>query len=137
MKSTYAIALIRGDGIGPEIIDATLVVLDSLSKKYHFQLVFNEVPAGDGALKKFGDALPLMSVEAFAKSDACLKGPVGDTVMVLNQKLRFGFDLYANIRPARSYPPICPPALRPDIDLVVIRENSSERFCYCQQEVSD
>jgi 3-isopropylmalate dehydrogenase len=136
MKSVYSIALMRGDGIGPEIIAATLKVLDSVSSKQHFRLEYREVQAGDGALKEFGDALPKESLDAFAECDACLKGPVGETVMDINLKLRFGFDLYANIRPCRSYPGISPPALRPDIDLVVLRENSEGFYKALENEIT-
>jgi 3-isopropylmalate dehydrogenase len=136
MKSVYNVALMRGDGIGPEIISATLKVLDSIANEYHFRLDYKEVPAGDGALKEFGDALPKESLDAFAECDACLKGPVGETVMDINLKLRFGFDLYANMRPCRSYPGISPPAIRPDIDLVVLRENSEGFYKALENEIT-
>ncbi len=132
----YKICLIRGDGIGPEIIDSTLSVLEELGERLGFELEYIEVPGGDASLREFGSALPDSSVEAFASTDACLKGPVGETVSIINNKLRFGFDLYANIRPARSYPAICPPALRPDIDLVVIRENSEGFYRALENEIS-
>jgi len=125
----------RGDGIGPEIIDQTLSVLESACRRFRIHLSYDEVPAGDSALREYGDALPIKSVEAFANSDACLKGPVGETVMVINTKLRFGFDLYANVRPAVSYPGICPPALSPDIDITVIRENSEGFYRALENEV--
>lgn len=135
-KTKYKICLIRGDGIGPEIIDSTLLVLGEISKKLGFELEYLEVPGGDGSLKKFGDAFPEESVQVFASTDACLKGPVGETVSTINNKLRFGFDLYANIRPAKSYPSICPPALRPDIDIVVIRENSEGFYKALENEIT-
>src|SRR5208283_4594308 len=114
----------RGDGVGPEIFDATMLVLNTVCDRFKIVLDYIDVLAGDLALRKLGVSLPKSSLEAFATSDACLKGPVGETVMDINVALRFGFDLYANLRPAKSFPSICPPALRPDIDLVVIRENS-------------
>ncbi len=126
----------RGDGIGPEIFDSALHVLDSAFSKYKIHVEYTDVPAGDSALKQYGDPLPGKSLEAFAESDACLKGPVGETVMDINTKLRFGFDLYANIRPAKSYPAICPPALRPDIDVVVVRENSEGFYRAIENEVA-
>jgi len=125
----------RGDGIGPEIVDATISLLDSIQERNHFKLHYTFVPAGDSALKEYGDPLPERSIEQFANSDACLKGPVGETIGDINQRLRFGFDLYANIRPARSYKGICPPALRPDIDLIVIRENSEGFYRAIESEV--
>ena len=134
-KSTYNICLMRGDGIGPEIVSAALGVLDSASKKFRFGLHYTEVSGGDEAFKEHGDALPADSVTVFANTDACLKGPFGEHLTDINTKLRFGFDLYANIRPARSYPGVCPPALRPDIDLVVIRENSEGFYRALENEV--
>ena len=125
----------RGDGIGPEIFDCTLRLLDAVLGKYKIQVEYEEVPAGDSALKQYGDALPKKSVETFAKSDACLKGPVGESVMDINRKLRFDFDLYADIRPAKSYPAICPPALRPDIDVIVVRENAEGFYRAIENEV--
>jgi 3-isopropylmalate dehydrogenase len=123
-KKRYRIAVMRGDGIGPEVVDASLKVLNAACERFRFKLDYNFIPAGDASLREFGDALPPASVEAFKDSDACLKGPVGETVRIINDRLRFDFDLYANIRPARSYPGISPPALSPDIDITVIRENS-------------
>jgi len=123
-KKSYSVVVMDGDGIGPEVVHEALRVLDAVAEKFHFRLDYLHVPAGDASLQQFGDALPEKSVEAFASSDACLKGPVGESVRTINDKLRFGFDLYANLRPARSYPGICPPALRPNIDMTVIRENS-------------
>jgi 3-isopropylmalate dehydrogenase len=134
-KRVYRICLMRGDGVGPEIVDAALRVLESVQKRFDFILAYTEVPAGDSAFAECGDALPQESVEAFAASDACLKGPVGQTVMTINTKLRFAYDLYANVRPARSYPGICPPALRPDIDITVIRENSEGFYRALENEV--
>ena len=125
----------RGDGIGGEIVDATISLLESIQERNNFKLHYTFVPAGDSALEEFGDPLPRESVEEFANSDACLKGPVGETIGDINQRLRFGFDLYANIRPARSYKGICPPALRPDIDLIVIRENSEGFYRAIETEV--
>jgi 3-isopropylmalate dehydrogenase len=135
-KSSYNICLMRGDGIGPEIFDAALLVLNSVLEKFKISFDYTEVPAGDLALREHGDALPKRSLDTFAQSDACLKGPVGITVMDINTKLRFGFDLYANIRPAKSYRGICPPALRPDIDLIVIRENSEGFYRALENQIT-
>jgi isocitrate/isopropylmalate dehydrogenase len=135
-KSSYSICVIRGDGIGPEIIDAALSVLEVIQRKFGFNIKYIEIPAGDSALEKFGDPLPPESVEVFAHSDACLKGPVGRTVMDLNTRLRFAFDLYANIRPVKSFPGICPPALRPNIDITVIRENSEGFYRALENEIA-
>jgi 3-isopropylmalate dehydrogenase len=135
-KRDYGICLMRGDGIGPEIVEAAILVLNSVSEKYKFTLHYDEVAAGDRALREVGDPLPPSSVRAFEESDACLKGPVGETVNEINRRLRFAFDLYANLRPAKSYPSICPPALRPDIDIIVIRENSEGFYRALENEIA-
>jgi 3-isopropylmalate dehydrogenase len=125
----------KGDGIGPEIMDATLKVLERVQLQHNFHLEYSEVPAGDAAVHEFGVGLPKQSIDQFSKSDACLKGPVGESVQDVNQRLRFDFDLYANIRPGKSAPGITPPALRPDIDITVIRENSEGFYRAMENEI--
>jgi 3-isopropylmalate dehydrogenase len=136
MPKQYSVCLILGDGIGPEIVAVTLDLLDFACDKFGIALEYTEVPGGDSALKKYGDPLPKQSIEAFENTDVCLKGPVGETVGTLNNKLRFNYDLYANLRPAQSYPGVSPPALRPDIDLMVIRENSEGFYKALENEIS-
>ncbi len=123
---TYRIALMRGDGIGPEQTDATLKVLSALEEVSNFRLEFLEVEGGDECLKKRGTPLPEESIETIRKADACLKGPVGESAADVIVKLRILFDLYANLRPVKSYPGI--PALRPDIDMLFVRENTEDLY---------
>lgn len=125
----------RGDGIGPEIVSAALSVLEEAYKELGISVEYEEVVAGDNALKDNGSALPQKSIDAFARSDACLKGPVGESIMEINMKLRFGFDLYANLRPVISYAGIFPPALSPDMDAVIIRENSEGFYRAIESEI--
>jgi 3-isopropylmalate dehydrogenase len=88
--------------------------------------VIKEVDAGDNALIKFGKALPDFSIDAIKKSDVCLKGPIGETAADVIIVLRRMFDLYANIRPAKSYPKI--KNLAHSVDLVTIRENTEDVY---------
>ncbi len=118
----YEIALIPGDGIGPELTETTLCVMDAVKKKFGLSLEFIKLDAGDACLKKTGVALPEKTVEAIRGSSACLKGPVGETAADVIVKLRMMFDLYANIRPIKAYPRV--PCHRGDIDLVIVRENT-------------
>src|SRR2546430_4902572 len=74
-KKSYSVVVMDGDGIGPEVVHEALRVLDAAAEKFHFRLDYRHVPAGDASLQQFGDALPEKRVEAFASSDACLKGP--------------------------------------------------------------
>jgi len=118
----YEVALISGDGIGPEITDATLGVLDAVKDGFDLDLEFLKLEAGDACLEKRGVALPEETVKVIRSSHVCLKGPVGETAADVIVRLRMMFDLYANIRPIRSYPGV--PCLRDDIDLVFVRENT-------------
>jgi len=122
----YNISLITGDGIGPELSESVISVLETIHDKFDIKTKINPLEAGDAALEKFGYALPDETFQSIQSSDACLKAPVGesaaDVIVVLRRKL----DLYANIRPAKSYPNT--PALRDDIDLVIVRENTEDLY---------
>jgi 3-isopropylmalate dehydrogenase len=118
----YNVALIPGDGIGPELTETTLHVLDAVQKKFNLSLKFVELEAGDACLEKRGVALPEETVEAIRNSHVCIKGPVGETAADVIVKLRMMFDLYANVRPIKAYPGVT--CLRNDIDLVFARENT-------------
>jgi 3-isopropylmalate dehydrogenase len=123
---SYKIALMSGDGIGPELTDATLKVLNAARMKYGIEFELIDVEAGDACLKKMGVALPEETIEIIKSSDACLKGPVGETAADVIVKLRLLLDLYANIRPLKSYPNT--PSLRPDIDMLFVRENTEDVY---------
>ena len=122
----YNISLIRGDGIGPEQTAAAKKILETISDNSSTRFTINEVDAGDSALVKQGKALPESSVDAIKKSQACLKGPVGESAADVIIVLRRMFDLYANVRPARSYPNI--PSLSDRVDLVTVRENTEDVY---------
>jgi len=123
---SYSVALIPGDGIGPEITKATLGVLDAVEDRFDVDLGFLKIEAGDACLEKRGVALPEETVKVIESSDVCLKGPVGETAADVIVRLRMMFDLYANIRPVRSYLGV--PCLRDDIDLVFVRENTEDLY---------
>lgn len=122
----YNISLIRGDGIGPELTAAAKNVLEAISDSSQIKFDIQEVESGDSALAKFGRALPDTAVDIIKKSQACLKGPVGETAADVIIVLRKMFDLYANIRPAKSYPNI--PSLSNNVDLVTVRENTEDVY---------
>ncbi|MCW3976765.1 MAG: isocitrate/isopropylmalate dehydrogenase family protein [Candidatus Bathyarchaeota archaeon] len=124
--SNYRIALIPGDGIGPELTEATLKVLDAVQHRFDLRLDIVKVEAGDACLEKRGVALPRDTVETIRNSHACLKGPVGETAADVVVKLRIMFGLYANIRPIKAYPST--PSIRPDIDFVFVRENTEDVY---------
>ena len=122
----YDISLITGDGIGPELSESAVSILETIHDKLDVKTKIISLEAGDVALEKYGHALPDETFESIKSSDACLKAPVGesaaDVIVVLRRKL----DLFANIRPAKSYPNT--PALRGDVDLVIVRENTEDLY---------
>jgi 3-isopropylmalate dehydrogenase len=122
----YKIALIPGDGIGPELTEATLKILNAVQQKFDVNLNIIKVEAGDRCYEKTGVPLPEETVEVIKNSHACLKGPVGETAANVIVKLRIMFDLYANIRPIKTYPSI--PSMRPDIDMIFVRENTEDVY---------
>ena len=123
---SYKIAIIPGDGIGPELTEATLKVLEAAKEKFGLEFDYIFLEAGDACFKKRGVALPEETVEAIKNAHVCLKGPVGETAADVIVKLRMMFDLYANIRPVKSYVGV--PCLRDDIDFVIVRENTEDVY---------
>ena len=122
----YNISLITGDGIGSELSESAISILETIHDNLDVKTKIISLEAGDGALEKYMNALPDETFESIKSSDACLKAPVGesaaDVIVVLRRKL----DLYANIRPAKSYPNT--PSLRNDVDLVIVRENTEDLY---------
>ncbi len=122
----YKISLITGDGIGPELSDSAISVLEKIHDKSDLKFDITKLSAGDKALEETGKALPDETLETIKKSDVCLKAPVGESAADVIVVLRRLLDLYANIRPAKSYPHM--PALRDDIDMVIVRENTEDLY---------
>ena len=123
---TQTIAVIRGDGIGPEIMDATLRVLDAL----RCDLRYEHVDAGLAAYEKHGELIPAATLEAIGRHRVALKGPlttpVGEGFSSINVELRRRFDLYANVRPAISLPGTR--ARYEGVDLITVRENTEGAY---------
>ncbi len=131
----YRISLITGDGIGPEISDAVIDVLQTINDNLGLKIEIKKLEAGDTTLRKTGKALPDSTLETIKKSDACLKAPVGESAADVIVVLRRILDLYANIRPAKSYPNM--PALGENIDLVIVRENTEDLYTGMEFDVGD
>jgi isocitrate dehydrogenase (NAD+) len=115
------ITLIRGDGIGPEVVRAALQVLDAAGA----ELEWDEQVAGLVAVERGLDPLPEATVASFRRTGLCLKGPlttpVGGGFRSVNVALRKAFDLFANVRPSKT---ILPGGRYEGVDLVIIRENT-------------
>ncbi|MDX3937121.1 isocitrate/isopropylmalate family dehydrogenase, partial [Stenotrophomonas sp.] len=132
---TQKITVIRGDGIGPEIMDATLFVLGKLDTGFEYE----DADAGLVALEKHGDLMPAATLESIARNKIALKSPlttpVGGGFTSINVSLRRHFDLYANVRPAVSFPNT-KSRFGDGVDLITVRENTEGAYLAEGQEVS-
>jgi isopropylmalate/isohomocitrate dehydrogenase-like protein len=139
MSRTYNIAVLNGDGIGPEVTEAAMNVLRAVKETSSLKLNFIYGEAGYHCIKQYGTNLPEETIELLRRTDACLKGPMttpeepGAPVSAA-VKIRKLFNLYANVRPCRSFPNV--EALKPDIDLVVVRENTEGMYSGVEYEVA-
>ena len=122
----YDVTLIQGDGIGPEVIEATRRVLEATGVGFHWDLAY----AGADAQDMFGTPLPDYVFESIRKNKVALKGPVttpvGSGFRSVNVALRKKLDLYACLRPCKIYPGV--PTLFKDVDIVVVRENTEDLY---------
>ena len=132
MSKNFNLAVIGGDGIGPEVVAEGLKVLDVIAAKYGLTITKKEYELGARLWHKTGETLPDATLNELAKADVILLGAVGDPTVpsgVLERglllKLRFAFDHYINLRPARLYPGVQSPlAHAKEIDFVVVREGT-------------
>jgi len=129
------IAVIPGDGIGPEIMTATLRVLDALDCGLNYDFV----DAGMVALDRHGDLLPKATLDKIAEHKVALKGPlttpIGGGFTSINVILRRHFDLYANVRPAVSFPGTR--SRYENIDIITVRENTEGAYLAEGQTLSE
>jgi len=140
MSRAYRIAVLPGDGVGPEVVDAAVRVLKAVEEAvggFRLNLLYGE--AGYNCIEKYGTNIPSQTIEMLKGTDACLKGPMTTpeepgappSAAVTIRKL---FKLYANVRPCRSLPGV--PSIKPNIDLVVVRENTEGLYFGREFEVS-
>ncbi len=122
----HTITLIPGDGIGPEIIAATVRIIEASGVEIEWETQI----IGAYALEKFGTTIPDATIESIRKNRVALKGPlttpVGKGFTSVNVGLRKALDLYANVRPIKALPNV--PSRYPELDLVIIRENTESLY---------
>ncbi len=128
------LAVIPGDGIGPEVVSAAVRVVEAAARKFSIPLEMKFVEAGDGALRKYGKAMPDEAWRVVDLADAILKGPVGETAYDVTSAIRMKYVLYANIRPAKSLPGV--PSIKP-IDCVFVRENVEDVYVGAEYKIGD
>ena len=134
MTSKYNIAVIPGDGTGPEVVDESIKVLDVVSTRFGFELNYTPYPLGGEHYKQTGEILKDETIEKLNKADAILLGAIGHPDVkpgILEKglllKLRFTCDQYINLRPVKLYEGVYTPIKGKgpaDIDFTVIRENT-------------
>ena len=118
----FKIAVIPGDGIGKEVMEATINVLDALN--LDFKYTYGD--AGDECLEKTGTALPKETLDLIKNSDACLFGAAGETAADVIVKIRQEMKMFANLRPVKSYPNTN--SLFKDVDFMIVRENTEGMY---------
>jgi isocitrate dehydrogenase (NAD+) len=132
---TQTITVIRGDGIGPEIMEAALHVLDAMDVGLRYEFA----DAGLVALEQQGELLPPATLESIRRNKVALKSPlttpVGGGFSSINVELRKRFDLYANVRPAKSHPNTRS-RFQSGVDLITVRENTEGAYSAEGQELS-
>ena len=122
----HRVTLIPGDGIGPELAEATRRVLDASGVEFDWETV----DAGEAVMAEYGTPLPEHVLESIRRNKVALKGPittpVGEGFRSVNVTLRQALDLYANLRPARSIKGL--ESRYDDVDLVIVRENTEDLY---------
>lgn len=116
----YNIAVIPGDGIGKEVVDATLIVLDKLPIEFNY----THAIAGDACKEETGKALPDETIEIAKESDAVLFGAAGETAADVIVRLRQELNTFVNLRPVKSLQP----DKYGDIDFMIVRENTEDLY---------
>jgi isocitrate dehydrogenase (NAD+) len=127
---THKITLIPGDGIGPEVTNATISILEAAAKQTRIAFDWHTYDAGADAYEKTGEYIPKELYKSIEQNRVALKGPVttpiGGGFSSINVTLRKKFDLYANFRPVKTLPGL--KTNYPDIDLVIFRENTEDLY---------
>ena len=127
----YQIAVIPGDGIGKEVMEATISVLDELN--IDFDYVYGI--AGDECNEEHGTPLPQETIDIIRDSDACLFGAAGETAADVIVKIRQEMKMFANLRPVKSYPNT--KFIYENVDFMIVRKNTERLYIANQEEESE
>lgn len=133
MAKSYSVTLIEGDGIGPEICSEMRKVVAATGVKIEFFPAY----AGQTGIEKFNDTLPAQTLKLIKKHRVAIKGPLMTPIAKgfgsINVLLRKKLELYANVRPVRSYPGV---SAYPDVDIVIMRENTEDLYSGIEHEIA-
>lgn len=130
----YKVLVIPGDGIGPEVVDAALRVIDAAARRFGVDLEVKTAEAGDVALRKHGVAMPPEALKLADTADIIFKGPIGESAYDVTSLIRMRYTLYANIRPVKNLLGV--PAIK-EIDCVFVRENVEDVYVGAEYKVGD
>jgi isocitrate dehydrogenase (NAD+) len=136
-KKSHAITLIPGDGIGPEVTDAVVRILEAAGDMTGVKFEWERYHAGAEAFQRFKEYIPLDLYQAIERTRVALKGPVttpiGGGFASINVTLRKKFQLYANFRPIKNLPGL--DTRYPGVDLIIVRENTEGEYVGLEHEV--
>jgi len=128
-KKHLVLGVLEGDDIGHEVVPASVQIASAAAEKHGLRIEWKAMPVGRRALDTHGSTLPAGTLETLAKMDGFVLGPIGHRdypkgpgAINPHPIMRKHFNLFANVRPTRSYPDIG--CLRDDVDLVIVRENN-------------
>lgn len=131
----HNITLILGDGIGPEVISSTVKIIEAAGISINWELV----ESGENAIETYGTPLPDYVINSIKKNKVALKGPVttpiGKGFRSINVALRQGLNLFANIRPIKSYDGI--DSLHKNVDFIIVRENTEDLYAGVEHMVGE
>ena len=131
----YTVTLIPGDGIGPEVTDAMVKVVEASGAKINWE----KVQAGEAVIEKYNTAIPDYVIDSIKKNKVAIKGPittpVGRGFKSVNVTLRQKLDLYVNLRPIKSFKGI--KSRYEDVDLVIVRENTEDLYAGIEHKIGD
>lgn len=131
----YDVTLIPGDGIGPEVMIATKTIIDASGVQINWEMV----EAGEKVIERYGTPLPNYVIESIKKNKVAIKGPVttpiGKGFRSVNVGLRQALDLYANVRPVKTYEGIA--SRYENVDIVIVRENTEDLYAGIEHSIGD
>lgn len=132
---THCVTLIPGDGIGPEVMIATRAVIDASEVDINWEIV----DAGKKVIAEFGTPLPNYVIDSIKKNKVAIKGPIttpiGEGFRSVNVGLRQALNLYANVRPVKTYAGI--KSRYDDVNLIIVRENTEDLYAGIEHSIGD
>ena len=128
------VTLVPGDGIGPEVTDAARKIIDATGVRIKWEII----PAGEQSFEQYKTAIPAIVFDSIKRNKVALKGPVGTPVgkgfKSVNVLTRKTLNLYANLRPVKTFPGV--KSKYRDIDIVVVRENTEDLYSGLEYQIA-